>query len=72
MSASSTQPLREPYLGVPEVCDQLGVRPHFVYRLAASRQLGHVRFGKLLRFTQADIDDYVARQRVEAQPLGSR
>jgi excisionase family DNA binding protein len=59
-------------LGVPEVCQQLGVRPYLVYKLAANRELAHVRVGKFLRFAQEDIDDYLARQRVEAQPQGSR
>jgi len=43
-----------------------------VYKLAANRELAHVRVGKFLRFAQEDIDDYLARQRVEAQPQGSR
>lgn len=59
-------------LSVTEVCQQLKVRPYLVYKLAANRELAHVRVGKFLRFSQEDVDDYLARQRVEVLPQGAR
>lgn len=46
-------------LTVREVASYLNVSPRTVRRLVASRQLRCVRFGRALRFEQADVVRFV-------------
>jgi excisionase family DNA binding protein len=60
----------EPYqyrLTVGDVAEQTNTTIAWVYRQVESRRIAYVRVGRFLRFAQEDIDDYLARQRVEAQ-----
>jgi len=44
------------------VAARLGIAPRTVTDLVARGDLAHVRVGKMLRFTEAAIDAYIARQ----------
>jgi excisionase family DNA binding protein len=44
----------------------LGVSPRLVRELWQRRELTGVKVGRRVRFTQADLNDYVTRHRVEA------
>lgn len=44
----------------------LGVSPRLVRELWQRRELTGVKIGRRVRFTQADLNDYVTRHRVEA------
>ena len=56
-------PLR-PLLTIEQVAEFLSVSPRTVRRLMA-RGFPHVRFGRLLRFDQADVLRWVAGRRSE-------
>lgn len=47
---------------VPQLAREWGVSARHVYDLCASRALGHLRIGGLIRIRQADRDAYEARQ----------
>ena len=44
----------------------LGDTPRHVRRLQTERRLAYVKVGRRVRFTRADLDAYVAKQRVPA------
>lgn len=52
-------------LTVAEVADQLGVSAHRVRADATVGLLPHRRVGRLVRFTQTDVDTYVDRMAVD-------
>jgi excisionase family DNA binding protein len=45
----------------------LGVRTGLVRRLVREGRLGYHRIGRLLRFSQQDIDDFISSQKKDAQ-----
>ncbi len=45
----------------------LGLSQRTVRRLIADRAIPHRRFATLVRFTQQDLDDFVAGSRVSAE-----
>lgn len=48
----------------------LHTTPRHLRRLWETRQLGGVRVGRLIRFTESDLEAFIARGRVEAvQPM---
>ena len=56
------------YLTVEEVAEILGVPKSFVYRRTcrgASDPIVHYRFGGHLRFLRKDVDEWIARSRIE-------
>lgn len=50
-------------LTVEEVASQLGVNIRHVRRLVQARRLPHIKWGRLLRFDQADITRFVDEHR---------
>jgi excisionase family DNA binding protein len=58
-------------LTVADVAEQTNTNTAWVYRQVESRRIAYVRVGRFLRFSQQDIDDYLARQRVEVLPQGA-
>jgi excisionase family DNA binding protein len=64
--ADTLCPPSAPDLTAVEVAAQLGLNPRTVCRHAAEGRIGHSRVGKLLRFTQADVDAYLASCRKPA------
>ena len=56
------------YLTVEEVSELLGVPKSFVYRRTcrgAGDPIVHYRFGGHLRFLRKDVDEWIARSRIE-------
>lgn len=58
-----------PLLTVAQVAERLGVSDDTVRNLAARKLIGHVRVGygkqkPRIRFTEQDVADYIAKQRV--------
>jgi excisionase family DNA binding protein len=51
-------------LTIPEAASRLGTTQRFVRRLIAERRIGYVKIGRFVRFTVADIDDFIAAGRV--------
>jgi len=53
-------------LGASEVARRLGVNIRFVRRLVAERRITYFKVGHLVRFDPADLDEWIARSRVDA------
>ncbi len=54
---------------VREVADRLGVHPETIRRLIHDGRIEAVRVGRVLRVAAADVDAFLARQRVKPQRL---
>jgi excisionase family DNA binding protein len=52
-------------MDIEDVARRLKVRVRYVRRLVAERRIPYIKFGHLLRFEPADIDDWIARARIE-------
>lgn len=57
---------QSPLLNDEEAANFLSVTPRHIRRLWQQRQLGGVKVGRFVRFTEDDLAAYIARQRVEA------
>jgi excisionase family DNA binding protein len=55
-----------PLLNSADTAEYLGVTPRQLKRLVYERRIPHVKFGRLLFFSQIDLDTYVAANRVPA------
>lgn len=51
-------------LGVPEAAVALGVTESYLRRGAAARSIPHTRLGRLVKFSDADLDAIVAAGQV--------
>lgn len=56
----------ERLLTAEQVADVLGCHSRTVYRLAETRRLPFYRIGGLLRVSEADLEDYLERVKVDA------
>lgn len=54
-------------LDLSEAATYLGISERHLRRMAQERRVGYLRVGQYLRFTEADLDDFVARHHVPAQ-----
>jgi excisionase family DNA binding protein len=52
-------------VGLAAIADQLGVTETYVRRLVAERRIPYLKFGRLLRFDPAEVDQWLERARVE-------
>lgn len=59
------RPIGRPMLGVTELAQRLGTTERFVRRLVGDRRIAFHKVGKYVRFDQDDVDDWIARGRVE-------
>lgn len=59
-----------PPLTLTEAAAYLNRSPRFMRRLVAERRIAHLKFGARVMFDAADLDAYLAAQRVEAEPWG--
>jgi len=55
-----------PLLDIAAVAARLGISVRYVRRLVAERRIPYVKFGHLLRFDPAEIDEWVEQAKVEA------
>jgi len=53
------------YLSLEEVADKLGVTYQLIYRLVRAGELPAVRLGKLYRVSNADLEQYLERNKRE-------
>jgi excisionase family DNA binding protein len=56
-------------LNVAEVAERLGVSERFVRRLVHERRIDFLKVGYFVRFLEADVDAYLERSRVPAEPV---
>ena len=54
-----------------EAADRLGVSARWVRRAVQERRIPFVKVGRFVRFDAADLDDYLAQQRVPARREGA-
>lgn len=53
------------WLDVTAAAEWLGVEERFVRRLVAERRVTYYKVGRHVRFDAEDLDDFLARSRVE-------
>jgi excisionase family DNA binding protein len=53
------------YLDIAGVAEQFGTNPRHVRRLMAEQGLPYIKLGRLVRFSQRDLDAWTAARRVE-------
>ena len=58
---------QSPTIDVASAADFLGISERTVRRLVAEKAIAHHRVVGLVRFTQADLDEFVADSRVPAK-----
>jgi excisionase family DNA binding protein len=54
-------------MNINEVANRLGVTVRHVRRLVIERRIPYLKWGHLLRFDPADLDDWLEKARVHAQ-----
>ncbi len=64
-SVSATQ--QSPTIDVAGAAAFLGVSQRTIRRLVADRAIPHRRMGRLVRFTERDLDDYVETSRITTE-----
>jgi excisionase family DNA binding protein len=69
---SSPRPGPEPPLTLPEAAAYLNVSQRFMRRLVLERRVAFHKLGRLLRFSVADLDQFLASGRVEVAESLSR
>lgn len=57
------------WLSTREASRQLGITVRTLYRLIDSGQVAAYKFGRVIRLSQADIDAYLERARIEPGDL---
>ncbi len=53
-----------PPMSSAELSRRLGVSERFVRKLVATRQIPYLKIGRLVRFEEQDVDDYLKSRRV--------
>ncbi len=51
-------------IGIKEAADQLGISVHTLYTWICLRKIEHVKVGRLIKFRQSAIDDYIRKHTV--------
>lgn len=51
-------------IDLPAIAERLGVNQRHIRRLVAERRIPYIKWGHLLRFDPAEVDQWVARHRV--------
>ena len=52
-------------IGIDQLAARLGVSERFVRRLVDERRIAFHKIGRYVRFDPDDVDDWIARSRVE-------
>ncbi|MFB9073980.1 helix-turn-helix domain-containing protein [Citricoccus parietis] len=55
-----------PNLAIPVAAPSLGMTERQLQDAVARREITYVKVGRFVRFRQSDLDDYIARNTVEA------
>lgn len=64
MSSPTDHPRQQPLMSIADVADRLGVSVRHVRRLVNERRIPFVKWGHLLRFDPAEIEQWLDRSRV--------
>ena len=64
--ATAGESRRRPLLSIGEVAVRLGVSVRHVRRLVAERRIPFVKWGRLLRFDPAELEEWIEHARVPA------
>lgn len=56
--------ISEPLLAIEDVADRLNLSISTIRYAVRAKRIGHVRVGRVLRFSQADIDAFVPSDRI--------
>lgn len=64
--------MSSPYLSVEDAATRLHISPYQVQQAYKSGTLPHRRVGRLVRFTEADLEQFQANTKVESSGLTSR
>jgi excisionase family DNA binding protein len=56
-------------MGTREACERLGVTLRTLYRFIDEGQLPAYKMGRVIRVQEADVDDFIARMRIEPGTL---
>lgn len=59
--------MQEKFIDVKQLQGMLGISERTIFRLIKSGELSGFKVGREWRFTQADIDGYIERQRSKAR-----
>jgi len=59
--------IRMALLDIDGAADYLNVSPRYIRRLIAQRRINYLKIGKFVRFDQAEIDEWIQQQRVDAR-----
>lgn len=65
MAAIGSDAPRVALMTVPEAAARLGTPPQFIRRLVAERRIGFTKVGRYVRFTDADVEAFIAAGRVD-------
>jgi excisionase family DNA binding protein len=60
----------ENLLTMEEVAERLHTTPRHVRRLVSARRIAFRKLGRYVRFHPADVDEYIAANRVEVTAIG--
>jgi excisionase family DNA binding protein len=69
MSITTPSRRRQPLIDLPAVAELLGVNERHVRRLVAERRIPFIKWGHLLRFDPADIDQWIEDARRTGEPV---
>ena len=67
---AGVDPTRSELYSVRQVADHLGVHPETIRRLIHDGRLEAIRIGRVLRIQAAELDRFLARQRVKPDRAG--
>jgi excisionase family DNA binding protein len=59
-------------LTMEEVAERLNTTPRHVRRLVFERRIAYRKLGRYVRFDPADVDEYIAVNRIEVGPRAGR
>jgi excisionase family DNA binding protein len=57
------------WMGTREACERLGVTLRTLYRFIDEGQLPAYKMGRVIRVQEPDVDDFIARMRIEPGTL---
>ncbi len=65
------EPMSQPiqWMGTREACERLGVTLRTLYRFIDEGQLPAYKMGRVIRVQASDVDDFIARMRIEPGTL---
>lgn len=55
---------RQKMIGIKEAADELGISVHTLYTWVCLCKIEHIKIGRLIKFRQSAIDDYVRKHTV--------